>query len=172
MNDQMHAKKRSVRFVLALAPALILASAGALAFDQGKELKATTADAQHQGHELHEPAQEVPNKRWPTDQYLRESMSGIEAAFADATRGGSTSKATALTLASTVEEGITNIVKNCKLPKEADAALHVIIHDMASAATQLKTGASIEPALVKLRRALDQYRATFDHQLEAAAHAH
>ena len=172
MNGHMHAKKRSVRIVLALAPALMLASAGGLAFEHGKEPKATTADAQHQGHELHAPAQDVPNKRWPTDQYLRESMSSIEAAFADATRAGPPSKATALTLASTVEEGITNIVKNCKLPKQAEAALHVIIHDMATAATQLKTGASVEPALVKLRQALDQYRATFDDPLEAAAHAH
>ena len=162
----------TTRFFAVLIPALILGSASVFACDHGKESKTSAEETQHQEHETHAAAPEVAAKRWPTNKHLRKSMDSIEAAFAEATRGQAPNNATARKLGSTVESGIADIVKHCSLPKEADAALHPIIHEMTSAAAQLKVGRSIEPALTQLRQALDTYRATFDHPAEKTAHVH
>lgn len=159
--------------VIALASGLMLAAGGSFACDHDKESKATKADAQHQLHDhTTQQADAVGSKRFATNKHLRKAMSSIEVAYTEATRGQNPSKASARSLAMTVEEGIADIVKHCSLPKDADVALHAIIHEMSAAATQLKSGRSIAGASEQLGRALDQYRATFDHPLETAAHVH
>jgi hypothetical protein len=172
MLDALRAKRLSVRFVLALAPALMLMTANVFACDHAKESKAATADTQHQEHQ---PLPAEPNaaiKRFPTDKHLRKSMSSIEEALANATGGQIPSKKSANELGKMVEEGIADIVKHCSLPKDADAALHPIIHEMSLAAAQLKSGQNVESALQQLGQSLSKYRETFDHPLEAAAHVH
>jgi hypothetical protein len=171
MTDRLR-KNMAARFIAALIPVLILGSGSVFACDHGKDSKTSAEAVQSQEHEAHAAAPEVAAKRWPTNKHLRKSMDSIEAAFAEATRGQVPNRATARKLGSTVESGIADIVKHCTLPKDADAALHPIIHEMTSAATQLKAGRSIEPALMQLRQALDTYRATFDHPAEKSAHAH
>jgi hypothetical protein len=172
MTNRLRTKTKTTRFVAALIPAIILGSGSVFACDHGKESKTTAEEAQHQGHETHAAAPEVATKRWPTNKHLRKSMESIETAFAEATRGQAPNRASARKLGSTVESAIADIVKHCSLPKDADAALHPIINAMTSAATQLKVGRSIEPALTQLSQALDTYRATFDHPAEKTAHAH
>ena len=130
--------------------------------------QATAAhDAHHGSHEAH--ANSAPTlgagERWPTDEPLRAGMSRIENSVTHAAAAGRPIPAkTAREVAQTVEQSVSYIVQNCKLEPDADAALHIIIGQMMTAATQLKKeDASRDTGVTQLNDALATYRKTFDH---------
>ena len=105
---------------------------------------------------------------WPTDEPLRAGMSRIESAVNSAGVMRPLSREGAGMLARTVEENVTYIVRNCKLPPEPDAALHVLIGRLMTAAGELASDATSEAALVQLTDVLRDYHGTFDHASAAA----
>ncbi len=121
-------------------------------------------DAQdaHDAHGSQDVAVAAPEGGlWPTDEALRTGMSRIEAAVEQSSVPLSSEHAGEL--ARTVEENVTFIVKNCKLPPEPDAALHVLIGRMMTASNQLKDEITSGDGVAQLVSALHDYRATFDH---------
>jgi hypothetical protein len=153
------------------AMTILLAAALAAASLAGCSRGGDTTSAAPVAHDAQDPhdahgTQEVAVARpegglWPTDEALRAGMSRIEAAVEQASVPLSGEHAGEL--ARTVEENVTFIVKNCKLPPEPDAALHVLIGRMMTAASQLKDETTSGAGVAQLVRALHDYRATFDH---------
>lgn len=78
-------------------------------------------------------------------------------------RGGACPRERSGALARAIEENVGHIIEHCELPPKADAALHVVIGRMLTAANQLKTDASPDAAVAQLRSALHDYRDAFDH---------
>ena len=105
---------------------------------------------------------------WPTDAPLRTGMSRIDSAVDSAGADRPLSRERADLLARTVQENVTYIVRNCKLPPEPDAALHVLIGRLMTAAGELASDATSEAALVQLTDVLRDYHGTFDHASAAA----
>ena len=105
---------------------------------------------------------------WPTDAPLRTGMSRIDSAVDSAGADRPLSRERADLLARTVQESVTYIVRNCKLPPEPDAALHVLIGRLMTAAGELASDATSEAALVQLTDVLRDYHGTFDHASAAA----
>jgi hypothetical protein len=69
-------------------------------------------------------------KQWETDEVLRQGMDNIRQAIAtnqDDIEKDRLSTQEYQRLAETVDNSVANIVKNCKLTKEADAAFHAIV---------------------------------------------
>ncbi len=106
---------------------------------------------------------------WPTDEPLRAGMSRIESAVNSAGAMQPLSRENADMLARTVEENVTYIVRNCKLPPEPDAALHVLIGRLMSAAGELASDVTSDAAIERLAAVLHDYHQTFDHAPAAAA---
>ena len=117
-------------------------------------------------HESHDASLVAPpeGQLWPTDEPLRASMTRIETALEQAQGAGqSIGREQADLLARTVEDNVAFIVKNCKLPAEPDAALHVLIGRMLAAANELKGERAGEAAVSQLAAVLQDYRNSFDH---------
>ncbi len=106
---------------------------------------------------------------WPTDEPLRAGMSRIESAVNSAGAMRPLSRENADMLAGTVEENVTYIVRNCKLPPEPDAALHVLIGRLMSAAGELASDDTSDAAIERLAAVLHDYHQTFDHAPAALA---
>lgn len=124
------------------------------------------AEESHDAHAAHGVGVTAPpdGTLWPTDEPLRAGMSRIEEAVGRAkAMNQPVSREQAGELARTVEENVTYIVRNCKLPPAPDAALHVLITRMTAAASQLKSGGSTADAVDRLDGVLQDYRAAFDH---------
>ncbi len=123
---------------------------------------ATHANESH-AHDT-EPVAPPEGTLWPTDEALRAGMSRIEAALDSTTAAARPlARERADALARSVEENVTYIVRNCKLPPEPDAALHVLIGRLMTAAQQLASDASSEDALEQIAAVVRDYHGTFDH---------
>src|SRR5690606_1871285 len=120
--------------------------------------------AVHDAHDAHDAVIAPPEGTlWPTDESLRTAMSRIQAAAERAVAARPLTREAAHALAGTVEENVAYMVENCKLPPEPDAALHVLIHRMLSAANLMKQDASSNAAVEQLVGTLHDYYRTFDH---------
>lgn len=123
------------------------------------------------GHDHHgaAPARKLAQgERWTTDAPLRESMTRMRAALETklpAIHKGTLPPAQYKALATEVETQVASIVANCKLPPEADAALHGILGDVAQAQQAMAGGSKHEAqdGAVKLVAALSRYGREFDH---------
>ena len=84
-----------------------------------------------------------PEKKWETDEALRHGMDNIRHAFmqnAAAIRQDRLSTREYGRLAENVERNLNDIVTNCKLPPEADKALHdVVLVDLIHGSEQMRT---------------------------------
>jgi hypothetical protein len=157
-----------MKTIIAMLLACVVSAANsAAAPDQVAPDQAAAHDAHQGSHDAH--AHSAPTlragERWPTDEALRTGMSRIEDAATHASAAGKPISAKkAQEVAQTVEQNVRYIVENCKLQPEPDAALHVIIGQMMTAATQLKKAdVSRETGLTQLNDALATYHETFDH---------
>lgn len=124
------------------------------------------AEEPHDAHPAHNIDATAPpdGTLWPTDEPLRAGMSRIEDAVGRVhALNQPLSREQASELARTVEENVTYIVRNCRLPPAPDAALHVLIGRMVTAANQLKSGEGPADAVMQLDGVLQDYRAAFDH---------
>lgn len=138
----------------ALLPLLLLAFAG-------------PAAAQHAGHHPQAAppaAAPAPAKRFATDERLREDMAAIRTAVEglDHFRMGHVDADEARRLAAEVQARVNDIIAHCKLPPEADAALHTVIVPLMQSAAALQKDLARTDALAPMQDALARYARQFD----------
>lgn len=140
-------------------------------------LLALSSAAIAQDHEHHAPpataVQEAPAQRYATDAPLRAGMHGIRAAVAGLGHYemGHMGPEQAATLAAQVQAHVRDIIANCKLPPEADAALHRIIVPLMTNAAALEADPKKLESIAPMRAALADYARLFDDPEFGAAPA-
>jgi hypothetical protein len=108
-------------------------------------------------------------RKWATDAPLRRGMEAIRDAVhaAPAALHNATAKPQAyVELGTRVESEVGRIVKECRLPPEADAQLHLVVADLIAGADAMKgakDAKSGRAGLVKVDGALKSYARFFDH---------
>ncbi|MGN6707039.1 MAG: DnrO protein [Rhodanobacter sp.] len=121
--------------------------------------------AQQHAHRASTPTTSaVPAQRYTTDATLREQMRAIRENVVTLEHRGSgdISKELAAQLADQITGHVNTIIVNCKLPPDADTALHDIIGPLLQNASALKADPGRKDAIARMRAALDQYAHTFD----------
>ena len=129
-------------------------------------------DAHHAGAPHNTAVAPPEGELWPTDEPLRTGMSRIQVAVEQAATAQPISRERAQDLARIVEQNVTYIVQHCKLPPKPDAALHVLIARMMTAANHLKEDVSSDAAVAELLSVLQDYRGSFNHSDAASPHRH
>ena len=130
----------------------------------------TVAARQHEHHPAAAPAAAaVPAQRYATDATLREEMQDIRQAVDGLGHyeHGHMGPEQAVQLAGQVEEGVRTIIANCKLPPDADAALHTIIVPLMQNAGALKQDPKNFAAIAPMREALAAYARQVDDPVAA-----
>jgi len=148
-----------------------LALVGAFALSGAAFSPAVLAADPHQhGHDAAPMKLQLDHgKKWKTDEALRRGMSSIRetvhGAAAPLHKGTAKPEAYA-ELGNRVEADVGRIVKECKLPPEADAQLHVVVAELIAGADAMKSakdGKAGRAGLVKVDGALKSYATYFDH---------
>lgn len=127
-------------------------------------LSAPLAFAQDHAHHAAPVAQTAaPAQRYATDAPLRENMAGIRDAVAalEHAEHGHLDAGQVGALADKVNGHVRTIVAECKLPPDADAALHAIIVPLVQQANALKAAPQDLSPVAGMREALDAYNAQF-----------
>ncbi|MDE2118777.1 MAG: hypothetical protein KGJ19_09305, partial [Betaproteobacteria bacterium] len=108
-------------------------------------------------------------KKWATDDNLRQGMGRIRDALAAELPAIHSSTASAEqyhALAKKVHEQVEFMVKTCKLDKDADAMIHLILAELiagADAMAEQKDNHARHLGAEKIAHALDDYGTYFDH---------
>jgi hypothetical protein len=108
-------------------------------------------------------------KKWATDEPLRRAMVSIRESVhgAPAPMHKGTAKPEAYAeVGNRIEADVGRIVKECKLPPDADAQLHIVVADLIAGADAMKgakDGKAGRAGLIKVDGALKAYAAHFDH---------
>jgi uncharacterized protein involved in copper resistance len=125
-------------------------------------LPVPAAQEQHPGAPVASP-QQAPAKHFATDATLRREMQGIRSAVEALGHYemGHMGAAQAVDFATAIEEHVRTIIANCKLPPDADGALHEIIVPLMQDAGALKQNPQDLSAVPRLRNALDSYDRQF-----------
>ena len=129
----------------------------------------------HAGHHPAPPAttDAAPGQRWAADATLAENMRGIRVAVEalDHYRHGHMGPEQASILAAKIQGHANEIIAKCKLPPDADAALHTILVPLMSGAAALQRDPTQTSAIAPMQAALAQYGRQFagDAELEAAS---
>ena len=131
---------------------------------------ARAADPHHHGHDASAASLKLNNgKKWGTDEALRRGMTAVRQAVhgAPAPLHKGTAKPEAYAeVGNRIEAEVGRIVKECKLPPDADAQLHLVIADVIAGADALKgakDGKAGRAGLIKVDGALTAYGKHFDH---------
>ncbi len=129
----------------------------------------------HAAHGETLPLPSAPAKPWATDAPLREGMTGIAAAVAQARAAkdaGGFGAEQAKTLAATVDERFKFMLANCKLEPEADVALHALLAQFVASSRELEADPAAAVPMAHLQELLALYPRYFDHPgwLAPAAH--
>jgi len=107
-------------------------------------------------------------KKWTTDDKLRQGMDRIRDALAaelPAIRTGKMAAEQYRQLARKVNDQIAFMVQNCKLDRDTDAMLHLVLADITAGAHAMtgQDGSEARQGAEKIARALDSYGAYFYH---------
>lgn len=145
--------------------------AAALALSLGALSPATFAADEHSHGHGSAPAKLQLNKgkKWQTDEPLRKSMVSIREAVhgAPAPLHKGTAKPEAYAeVGKRVEAEVGKIVKECKLPPDADAQLHIVVADLIAGADAMKDAKDAKAGragLIKVNSAVTAYAKHFDH---------
>jgi hypothetical protein len=138
----------------------------------GINVLGSSASAAETGHDHgHAAASAKPlpaGKRWSTDAPLRESMEQIRHSLEPKLAAIHNDKLAAdeyKALAEHADKQVANIVANCKLPPDADAALHGIIAQIGEGTEAMAGKSKVSPrdGAARVAKALDEYGRTFDH---------
>ena len=128
------------------------------------------ADTHHHGHESREPhkLQLDAGKKWASDEALRQAMSDINQAMAEALpeiHKNKFSKEQYQSLATTVSQKVAYAVEHCKLEPKADAMLHIVIADLMAGADKMegKTASSRHDGAAQVLESLKAYGRYFQH---------
>ncbi len=125
-----------------------------------------SAFAQDHGHDQHPhpvPA-DTASTRYPVDASLQQGMRNIRTAVDGLGHyeAGHAAPADAVRLAGEVEDNVRFVIANCKLPPEADAALHGIILPLMQNAGTLKSDPEKRETIAAMRKSLADYARQFD----------
>ena len=122
------------------------------------------AQSHDHGHASAQAAATAPARRYATDAPLRAGMQGIRAAVdaLDHYEQGHMGPEQAKILAGDIQGHVNDIIAKCKLPPDADAALHAIIVPLMNQAAALKQDPTKLDAIPPMRQALADYAARFD----------
>lgn len=108
--------------------------------------------------------------KWETDEILRQGMDNIRQIMTpsqDAIKKNQLGTQDYQRLAEAVDKNIANIVKNCKLPKQADAAFHAIVLADLTQGTELMRTSPKKPvqqvAALGVLQSLRNYGEFFQH---------
>jgi hypothetical protein len=109
------------------------------------------------------PKQQAQTQRFATDATLRLEMQGIRAAVEALGHYemGHMASPQAADFATEIEGHVRTIVATCKLPPDADAALHAIIFPLLQNATALKKKPQDLSSIPPMRDALERYDRQF-----------
>jgi hypothetical protein len=122
----------------------------------------------HDGHAAGVPELSLnQGRKWATDEALRQGMESIRETMAQSLGSmhtGAFSPAQYAALASALEEQVDGITRNCRLPPDADAQLHLVLAGILEGIDGLKSDDGRVPGAVRVLRALGAYGAHFDHQ--------
>ena len=136
-------------------------------------------DHDHAGHAAHSHASAGADaQRWETDAPLRKGMGEVRAALADLRHleMGHMPPAMAGERAAVVVSAVEGMFAECKLPPDADAALHAILIPLLEAAKRLGRDHSDVGAVAAMREAVADYPQRFDDPqwtaADESAHAH
>lgn len=142
---------RPITLLLSLALLLGVPASSAFAQQHAHAAPATTSGA-------------IPAQRYVTDATLRQQMREIHGEVLALGRYGPTRLTPELASRSAdrITGHVNTIIANCKLPPDADAALHVIIGQLLQDASLLKKDAGGPDAVPGMRHALEQYARQFD----------
>lgn len=107
-------------------------------------------------------------KKWTTDDKLRLGMNRIRDALAaelPAIRAGKVGAGQYRQLARKVNDQIAFMVQNCKLDRDTDAMLHLVLADITAGADAMtgQDGSEARKGAEKITRALDNYGTYFYH---------
>ena len=108
-------------------------------------------------------------KKWGTDDDLRRGMATIRDALASelpAIHGGKASAEQYHALTKRVNDQTAFMVQNCKLDKEADAMLHLVLAELTAGADAMsgqKDNKTKRQGAEKIAHALEDYATYFDH---------
>ena len=154
----MHAHWKKTAATLSTAALLCLGAQHALSHDH------------EHSHEAAEAAQLTLDHghKWATDSSLRQGMASIRDALHTALPAIHSGKATAeqyRTLAQKTDGQIAFLFQNCKLDRQADAMLHVVLSDIIVGANAMMgpDGSKARAGAEKIARALGNYGTYFDH---------
>jgi len=126
---------------------------------------------EHHSHHDKGSAQLTLNngKKWTTDDNLRQGMNRIRDALAaelPAIHSGKASAEQYHVLAKKVNGQVEFMVQNCKLDKDADAMLHLVLTELiagANAMSDQKSDKAVHHGAEKIVHALESYGTYFDH---------
>lgn len=108
-------------------------------------------------------------QKWATDASLRQGMNRIHVAFSAESAVISSGKMTPeryQALAQKIHTEIAWLVQNCKLDKQTDAMLHLVLAELIDGAEAMagkKSGVQPHEGMLKVEQALDNYATYFDH---------
>lgn len=104
-------------------------------------------------------------KKWGTDESLRAGMAAIrdrmQAAIAPI-HAGSFAPADYAALAAAIDKEIGNIMANCKLPRDADDQLHLVLTQLGAGTAAMKRDGDRMAGAVKVIDGLGSYEEFFD----------
>jgi hypothetical protein len=128
--------------------------------------------AHHPSPPAAQPAQ-APAQRFATDAPLRAGMAGIRTAVAALGHYemGHMGPEQAAEQAALIQAHVRDIIANCKLPPDADGALHLIIAPLMQHAAALQADPKKLEAIAPMRAALAEYVRQFDDPQAADAPA-
>lgn len=105
-------------------------------------------------------------KRWKTDAPLRQGMEAIRAEVAAALPAIHEKRYTPTeyaALAGKIDGQLSTIVANCKLPKDADAQLHLVLAELVAGTQAMKAESGQRAGAVQVLGALGSYGSYFEH---------
>jgi hypothetical protein len=122
----------------------------------------------HQHHGEQQTLQMNKDKQWQTDATLRNNMSSLADTLRVKTKAihkGELTSAEYAALGAAVDTSVGDIVKNCKLPADADAMLHIVIGELIAAAETMRGTANANKAGAAHQAvvALNNYGRYFKH---------
>lgn len=138
-----------------------------LAIMLGSGMPAALAHDHEHSHEEAVPQRlELKNgHKWATDGTLRQAMSHIRAGMAASQPAEKATLQQYQAMAGKVNEQIAFMVQNCKLDKDADAMLHLVLADIVAGADAMagQDRDKAQQGAKMITHALENYGAYFEH---------
>jgi hypothetical protein len=124
----------------------------------------------HGEHEGHAPGAAKPvldhGKKWKTDAPLRQGMEAIRAEVVAALPAIHEKRYTPpeyAALAGKIGAQLSSIVANCKLPKDADAQLHLVLAELVAGTQAMQAQSGQREGAIRVLGALGTYGSYFEH---------